>query len=62
MHTHVAGNPLAGAPTALVDRRPGAGALAVVWLIGLYALLFGALLIALSLRLRAHQPLAGSPR
>ena len=36
--------------------RPGAGALAVVWLIGFYALVFGALLIALSLRLRAHQP------
>ncbi len=32
---------------------PGAGALAVVWLIGAYAIIFGALLIALSLRLRA---------
>jgi uncharacterized membrane protein HdeD (DUF308 family) len=32
--------------------RPGTGALAVAWLIGLYALLFGAVLIALGLRLR----------
>jgi uncharacterized membrane protein HdeD (DUF308 family) len=32
--------------------NPGAGALAVTWLIGLYALLFGALLVALGFRLR----------
>ena len=31
---------------------PGAGALAVVWLVGLYALLFGVVLIGLGLRLR----------
>jgi uncharacterized membrane protein HdeD (DUF308 family) len=31
---------------------PGAGALAVLWLIGIYALIFGALLIGLGLRLR----------
>ena len=31
---------------------PGAGALAVVWLIGAYAIIFGLLMIALSLRLR----------
>jgi uncharacterized membrane protein HdeD (DUF308 family) len=31
---------------------PGAGALAVVWLIGIYAVVFGVLLLALSLRLR----------
>ena len=31
---------------------PGAGALGLVWVIGLYALAFGALLIGLSLRLR----------
>ena len=36
--------------------RPGAGALAVVWLIGFYAVVFGGLLIALSFRLRAHLP------
>lgn len=35
----------------LVMLRPGAGALAVVWLIGTYAIVFGALLVALSLRL-----------
>ncbi|MDB5059860.1 MAG: hypothetical protein JWO59_3332, partial [Chloroflexi bacterium] len=31
---------------------PGAGALTVVWLIGIYALLFGVLLLGLALRLR----------
>ncbi len=34
--------------------RPGVGALAVVWLIGIYALLFGALLLTLAFRLRGH--------
>jgi len=33
---------------------PGAGALAVVWLIGTYAILYGALLIGFSLRLKQH--------
>ena len=32
---------------------PGAGALAVIWLIGAYALLFGVLLIVLAFQLRA---------
>jgi uncharacterized membrane protein HdeD (DUF308 family) len=35
----------------LVMLRPGAGALALIWMIGAYAIVFGALLIALSLRL-----------
>ena len=35
--------------------QPGAGALAVVWLIGLYAVLFGVALLALSWRLRGLQ-------
>jgi uncharacterized membrane protein HdeD (DUF308 family) len=39
---------------------PGAGALAVVWIIGAYAIIFGALLIVLGLRLRAHGA-AGAP-
>ncbi len=34
--------------------RPGIGALAVIWLIGIYAIVFGALLIGLSLRLKAR--------
>ncbi|HLV37038.1 MAG TPA: HdeD family acid-resistance protein [Spirillospora sp.] len=34
---------------------PGAGALALAWLIGLYAILFGAFFVALSLRLREQQ-------
>jgi uncharacterized membrane protein HdeD (DUF308 family) len=36
----------------LVVRDPGAGALAIVWLVGFYAILFGVAQIALSLRLR----------
>lgn len=32
---------------------PGAGALAIVWLIGIYAIVFGIVLIGLSLRLRS---------
>lgn len=34
--------------------RPGIGALAVVWLIGAYALFFGLLLLVLAFRLRSH--------
>ena len=34
---------------------PGPGALALVWIIGAYAIAFGALLIGLSLRLKGHQ-------
>jgi uncharacterized membrane protein HdeD (DUF308 family) len=33
---------------------PSVGALAVIWLIGFYAILFGALMIAFALRVRAH--------
>ena len=44
---------------ALVLLRPGAGALAVVWIIGAYAVAFGLLEIALSLRLHRH---VGVPR
>jgi uncharacterized membrane protein HdeD (DUF308 family) len=44
---------------ALLLIFPGAGALAVVWLIGAYAVVFGVLLVVLSLRLRGHRP--GTP-
>jgi uncharacterized membrane protein HdeD (DUF308 family) len=44
----------------LAALHPGAGALAVLWMIGGYAIGFGALLIALGFRLRAlgHHKLA----
>jgi uncharacterized membrane protein HdeD (DUF308 family) len=40
---------------------PGAGALAVAWLIGVYAVLFGLALIALALRLRGMGPDRAAP-
>jgi uncharacterized membrane protein HdeD (DUF308 family) len=39
----------------LLLARPGLGALAVVWMIGWFAILEGCLLVALSLRLRKHK-------
>jgi hypothetical protein len=33
---------------------PGAGALAIVWIIGAYAIALGALHVGLALRLRTH--------
>jgi uncharacterized membrane protein HdeD (DUF308 family) len=44
----------------LLFARPGAGALAVVWVVGLYAVMFGALLVSFGFRLhglsvRAHE-------
>jgi hypothetical protein len=38
--------------------RPLAGALAVTWLIGLYAILFGGLLVGLGFRLHRWQEIA----
>jgi uncharacterized membrane protein HdeD (DUF308 family) len=46
---------------ALLILRPAAGAVAVVWLIGAYAILFGGLLIALGLRLRSWRDHAAEP-
>jgi uncharacterized membrane protein HdeD (DUF308 family) len=37
----------------LVAIRPGAGALAVLWMIGIYAIIYGVFAIALSFRLRS---------
>ena len=39
--------------------RPGAGALAVIWIIGAYALAVGMLLIMLSFRVRRHEHALG---
>jgi uncharacterized membrane protein HdeD (DUF308 family) len=38
--------------------RPGAGALAVVWIIGAYAILFGIISVMFGLKLRKHAPAA----
>jgi uncharacterized membrane protein HdeD (DUF308 family) len=50
---------LGGAASVLfgiyVFTNPGAGALALVWLIGLYAFVFGITLIAIGFRLRGHR-------
>ncbi len=43
---------------AILAMRPLAGALAVTWLIGLYAILFGGLLVGLGFRLRRWQEIA----
>jgi uncharacterized membrane protein HdeD (DUF308 family) len=40
---------------AFVIIAPGAGALALVWAIGVYSIVFGSLFIALSLKLRGHR-------
>lgn len=46
----------------LLVLNPGAGALAVLWLIGSFAILYGALLVVLSFRLRRHAaPAAAAP-
>lgn len=43
---------------AILAMRPLAGALAVTWLIGLYAILFGGLLVGLGFRLHRWQEIA----
>lgn len=56
---------LAGAASVLFGlvlvARPGAGALAVIWMIGLYAILFGGLLVALGFRVRTLKGLVRHP-
>jgi uncharacterized membrane protein HdeD (DUF308 family) len=36
--------------------QPGAGALAVIWLIGAFAIIEGILFVALAFRLKKHKP------
>jgi uncharacterized membrane protein HdeD (DUF308 family) len=38
--------------------RPGAGAVALIWMIGAFAILFGIVLVALSFRLKGLKPAA----
>jgi uncharacterized membrane protein HdeD (DUF308 family) len=45
---------------AFVFARPGAGALALVWLVSLYAFITGALLLALGVRMRALERAGGT--
>ena len=46
----------------IVWLRPGIAALALVWWIGAYALVFGVVLVALGLRMhRARRPITGTP-
>jgi len=44
----------------LIVVRPGAGLLTLVWLLGVYAVVFGVMLVGLALRLRRHARAAGS--
>jgi uncharacterized membrane protein HdeD (DUF308 family) len=43
-----------------VVARPGEGALALVWIIGSYAIALGVLLVGFALRLRGHVPAEGA--
>jgi uncharacterized membrane protein HdeD (DUF308 family) len=40
---------------------PGAGVVTLVWLIGMYAIIFGVILVALGFRLRGHGARAAAP-
>ena len=44
----------------LAIAQPGAGALAILWLIGAFAVIRGLMLVAVSLRLRSHQVVSGA--
>jgi uncharacterized membrane protein HdeD (DUF308 family) len=44
---------------ALLIAQPGAGAIAIVWLLGAYALLFGLLTLMLAFRLRGMRDSIG---
>ena len=45
----------------LLIAQPGAGAIAIVWLLGAYALLFGLLTLMLALRLRGLRETPARP-
>ena len=50
----VAGGVLSVLFGLLLLARPGEGVLALIWVIGAYAIVFGIMLVSLSLRLRSH--------
>jgi uncharacterized membrane protein HdeD (DUF308 family) len=50
----IAGGALSVLFGVLVLLLPGAGALALVWIIGSYAIVYGVILVSLALRLRKH--------
>jgi uncharacterized membrane protein HdeD (DUF308 family) len=53
----VAGGALSVVFGAILIMRPGAGALALIWMIGVWAIVVGVTLLALSFRLRSHGPI-----
>jgi uncharacterized membrane protein HdeD (DUF308 family) len=54
----IAGGALSVLFGAFLYARPGAGAVALIWTIGGFAVLFGIVLVALSFRLKGLKPAA----
>ncbi|HXJ83374.1 MAG TPA: HdeD family acid-resistance protein [Candidatus Methylomirabilis sp.] len=46
----------------LIIARPGAGLITLVWVLGAYAIVYGAMLVALSFKLRSHRQRMGAAR
>ena len=42
--------------------RPGAGLITLVWILGVYAIVYGVMLVALSFKLRGHRQRMGAAR